>query len=445
MTSRHVNSTARPLISTTLCAVVIATTASFAGTDAKSVLEKEPAPDKSRCTWLQKKPGTLYKNDDNPYVQRLQVFGRFQWQYAYVDGEGAHEGGSRNFNYDTEEIRRLRLGAKIKFLNYFTAQASANFENDLSPLGGDRDIEYFDLYSATLDLDLQKAFDLKSFDKLEISTGKQKTSNSAEHYISSRYIKTVERSSLSNYVTAPSSTGISLHSAINDWDLKLGICSGDLEKEFSKFDNDYFYTLRAGYKFDDPNFADKARINLRLVVNGDEEKNAIKNTDSIGSFNQKWVASLSTKSRWGKLELLTDLIYGDNGSDYDIDNKGRPTTNPEREGDFWGIVVMPSYWLIEDRLETVFRYQYAAASEKEGFRISGRYSRIAGNVSDFSGFNDMSNGRGDSHHSAYLGFNYYLCGNNAKVMVGVEYDDLDSGSQDVYEGISTWAAFRMYF
>lgn len=445
MTSRYAKSTARPFIPSTLCALALSTTAAWAGTDAKSVIQEEPEPTRTWCSWLQDKPGTLYNNKGNPYVQKLQVFGRFQWQYAYVDGEGAHEGGSRDFNYDTEEIRRFRLGAKVKFLNYFTAHASANFENDLSPLGGDRDIDYFNLYSATLDLDLQKAFDLKSFDELEIFIGKQKTSNSAEHYISSRYIQTVERSSLSNFITAPSSTGIAIHSAFDAWDIDLGMYSGDLEKEFSKFDNDWFYTLRTGYKFEDPDFADKSRIDLRLVLNGDEKENAIKNPDSIGSFNQKWVASLSTKSRWGKLNLLTDLVYGDNGTDYDIDKKGRPTTNPEREGDFWGVVIMPSYWIVEDKLETVFRYQYAAASEKEGFRISGRYSRIAGEVSDFSGPNDMSNGRGDSHHSAYLGFNYYLCGDNAKIMAGVEYDDLDSGSQDVYEGTTVWTAFRMFF
>lgn len=428
-----------------LAALSLSTSAALAGSDSKSVIEPEPEPSKGFCEWLQDDPGTLYKNKDNPYIQKLQLYGRFHWQYAYLDGEGSDQGETRDFNYDTEEIRRFRLGAKIRFLDYFTAHASANFENDLSPLGLDRDVEYFSLYSASLDVDLRKAFDLDAFDELEIFIGKQKTSNSAEHYISSRYIQTVERSSLSNYITAPSSTGISVNSSFDQWDIDLGMYSGDLEKEFSKFDNDWFYTFRAGYKFDKPDFADKARIDFRLAINGDEKENAIKNPDSLGSFNQKWVASLSTKTRWGKWDLLTDLVYGDNGSDYDIDDKGRPTSNPEREGDFWGVVIMPSYWLVEDKLETVFRYQYAEAEEKEGFRISSRYSRTAGNSYDFSGPNDMSNGRGDSHHSAYLGLNYYLCEDNAKIMAGIEYDDLDSGSQDVYEGSTVWAAFRLFF
>ncbi len=422
-----------------------ATTLGMAGTDSKTSLPEAPPEPNNWCSWLSEKPGTLYKNKENPYIQELRLFGRFHWQYAYLDGRGADGLGTRKFNYDTEEIRRFRVGAKLGFLNYFEANASVNLSKDLSPLNGSRDIEYLNLYSATLEMDMQEAFDLKTFDELELRIGKEKTSQTAEGDISSRFIKTVERSSLSNYVATPSSTGLFISSEMGAWDLDLGISSGDLEREFSKFDNDYFYTLRTGYKFDDPSFADKSRIDLRVIINGDEEQNTIKNPDSIGSFNQTWVASLSTESRNGRFELLTDLVFGDNGTDYDLTDKGNPKNNPEREGSFWGLVIMPSYWLVEDRLETVFRYQYAQASEKEGFRINARYSRIAGKVDNFSGANDLSNGRGDRHHSAYLGLNYYLCGDNAKIMTGIEYDDLNSGSQDVYEGTTLWAAFRMYF
>ena len=432
-------------ISLATLSLTMATNMLVAGTDAKTPLEAAPPEPTNWCTWLSDKPGTLYKNKKNPYVQELRIFGRFHWQYAYLDGRGADEFGTRKFNYDTEEIRRFRVGGKLKFLNYFEANASVNLSKDLSPLGGSRDIEYFNLYSATLGLDAQEAFDLKTFDELELRIGKEKISQTAESDISSRFIKTVERSSLSNYVATPSATGMFISSEMGAWDLDFGISSGDLEREFSKFDNDYFYTLRTGYKFDDPSFADKSRIDLRVIINGDEEKNAIKNPDSIGSFNQTWVASLSTESKKGRFELLTDLVFGDNGTDYDLTDKGNPKNNPERGGTFWGLVIMPSYWLVEDRLETVFRYQYAHASEKEGFRIYGRYSRIAGVVGDFNGPNDLSNGRGDRHHSAYLGLNYYLCGDNAKIMTGIEYDDLNSGSQDVYEGSTVWAAFRMYF
>lgn len=431
-----------------LCALALTTATAFAGPSAKKVIEPEPDNPGNWCSWLQDKPGRLYKNKKNPYIQELQVFGRFHWQYAYVDGEGSigKDQHAQKFNYDTEEIRRFRLGAKLKFLKIFEANANINLSNDLSPIGGPRKVEYFNLYSATLGTDLVKAFDLDSIDELEFRIGKEKIAHTSEGENSSRFIKTVERSSLNWYIATPSSTGMILEAENGPWDLDLGMYSGDLQREFSNFNNDYFYTLHAGYKFKTPSFADKSRIDMRMLINGDEKENAVKNPESIGSLNQKWFISLSSESKKGRFELLTDLVYGDNGTDYGYDfDKDRPENNPDREGTFWGFTIIPSYWLIEDKLEGVFRYQYARASEKEGFRMAGRYARTAGVSQGFTGPNDLSNGRGDKHQSAYLGFNYYFCGDNAKVMTGIEYDDLDSASQSVYEGTTVWAAFRMYF
>ena len=37
------------------------------------------------CSWISSKPGTLYKSSDNQYIQEVGVFGRFQYQEAWVD------------------------------------------------------------------------------------------------------------------------------------------------------------------------------------------------------------------------------------------------------------------------------------------------------------------------------------------------------------------------
>lgn len=431
-----------------VCALSLAGLPAIAGEPNKPPKADKPSNSGDWCSWLQDDPGKLYDNDDNPYIQEFAITGRFQWQYAYLDGKGSHQGGSRRLSYDTEEIRRVRLGFELKFLNYFKLEADADLVDDLAPTGleSDHDIQYADIYAATLTFDAQEAFKMKSLDKLRFSVGKHKVSISAEKDMSSRDIKTVERSSLSDYITPPSSTGFAVRLDKGPWEINAGIYSGDEEPEFAKFngDNDYFYTLHLGYTVDKPAFFDKSNIDLRGILNGDEEANASVNPNSPGAFNPHWAVSLSTTSRKGRFGLLTDLIYGENGREYSMGKK-RIERNPEREGSFWGVVVLPTYWLVEDRLEAVFRYQYAESSRPEGFRIGSRYSRRAGESLNFTGPNDLSNGRGDSHHNAYLGLNYYLCGDNAKVMFGVEYDDLDSGSQDVYEGYTGWAAFRMYF
>ena len=107
-------------------------------------------------------------------------------------------------------------------------------------------------------------------------------------------------------------------------------------------------------------------------------------------------------------------------------------------------VFLPTRWIIENRLEAVFRYQYAHASSPEGIRLNSRYARNAGHPSQ-ENIAALDNGRGDEHHSTYLGLNYYLCGDNSKFMAGVEWDDINSNGNDVYEGITYWLAYRMYF
>ena len=57
---------------------------------------------------------------------------------------------------------------------------------------------------------------------------------------------------------------------------------------------------------------------------------------------------------------------------------------------------------------------------------------------------EVNSGRGDSHHSLYAGLNWYLCGDNAKFMTGVEYQQLDTAAGDA-SATSLLLAYRMYF
>ena len=425
-------------IQLSLCAIALTTLPVIACSDAKPPIEAPASQNGDWCSWLQNKPATLYKNKDNPYIQEVSIGGRFQWQYGFVDGESA----GRKFNYDTEEIRRFRLRAKIKFLQFFELSSSFDLENDLAPTGeeSDHDIEYAGIYTATLSFDAQKAFNIKSLDSLEISIGKHKVISTGEYAISSRHIKTVERSAISNYTTPSSSTGLMVSIDKGRWDLDLGIFSGGVDPEFSEFDssNDYFYTLRFGRSFENTPWFTKSRLDLRLTVNGNEADNSSSNADSPGAYDLDWVGSLAYTAEKDRFSLLADFIYGDNGEAFNKVGKARPA----REGSFWGLVIMPSYYIVDNKLEAVFRYQYAHASEAQGIRMSSRYVRHAGNSANLP---TVAEGRGDEHHSAYLGLNYYLCGDNTKVMIGVEYDELSSDGVDIYEGISAWAAFRMYF
>ncbi len=156
--------------------------------------------------------------------------------------------------------------------------------------------------------------------------------------------------------------------------------------------------------------------------------------DALGYGSAVALGSTYEKKRWG---VQTSLIYGDNGF-------GDPTDKPKnrinRQGDFYGVTVMPWYWLMEDRLQLVCRYEYAGSEESEGLRLESRY--IRGEHDD--PVVNVNGGRGDRYNACYLGLNYYLCGDNAKVMGGVLYENLETPAGGL-DAFTYTIAFRTSF
>jgi hypothetical protein len=123
--------------------------------------------------------------------------------------------------------------------------------------------------------------------------------------------------------------------------------------------------------------------------------------------------------------------------------KNGESSRSAREGTFWGVSIMPMYWLVENKVKLVSRYQLQHASNTQGIRLNSRYARSA----DARGEADLSwtGGRGDRHHNLYLGINYFFCGDNLKLVSGIEYDDIKSNGRNVFRGWTASSALRMYF
>ncbi len=149
------------------------------------------------CTWLQNKPGTLYKNKENPFLQEFQIEGRFQYQYGHVEGDDLN---GTDYDEDYDEVRRFRLGVKAKFLQYFGLKYQVNLVNDNRPSGGDLDWGYEDIDEAYVSFDLAKAFGNTGFEELSMKYGRQKFLLGTEAHLSSTKLLTIERSAISNKV-----------------------------------------------------------------------------------------------------------------------------------------------------------------------------------------------------------------------------------------------------
>jgi hypothetical protein len=367
------------------------------------------------CAWLQSKPGNLYKNAENPLIQGFQIGGRFQYQAALLDGEDAN---GRDFNDTYDEYRRVRIETKTDFLKFFNAGIKLNMVNDGRRDGEDLDWGYDTFDEAILTFDIKKAFGAGTLDALKLNYGRHKLNMTEEVHTSSREIHTIERSAISNklYGANNRSTGVTLDAALGEWSGTLGFFSGEDDSEFIGGWNDgqaYYLTL-----------SHQTTEELKFVLDfvGNDQAGA---DDFLG---YDWATALSGVYEKNQFGLLTTLVAGEN-------TEG--TAN--RSGSFYGFVAMPWYWILEDKLQAVFQYQYAGASESEGIRTNSRYLRSQ----HATGVN-VNSGRGDALHTVYAGLNYHLCGDNAKIMTGVEYASLATPIGDV-DTLTYLVAFRSFF
>lgn len=235
--------------------------------------------------------------------------------------------------------------------------------------------------------------------------------------MSSKEIFTIERSAIANKLYGANSrpTGITLDAAMGKWSGTVGVFSGEDDSEFIGGWNDgRAYYLSVAHKT-----TDEWRFGLDIVINDEDGVD-----DYLG---YAWAAAFNAIYEKDRFGAITTLVLGENNG------------AGVRGGSFHSLMVMPYFWVVEDRLQAVFQYQYAGASEAEGMRNNSRYVR-----SQHSPGVNVNGGRGDELHTLYAGLNYHICGDNAKIMTGIEYSTLDTPAGDV-NAITYLVAFRTYF
>ncbi|YCM46263.1 porin [Verrucomicrobiaceae bacterium 227] len=347
--------------------------------------------------------GTLYKDKSNPWIQEVKVFGRAQYQWGYSDVDNFND----DYSGQGDEIRRLRAGLSVKFLNGFKALGRVNLEE-----GGFRNHEGFS-YGGFDELYINySAENFAGFENFTVGYGRYKIAFGGEEAESSKKIKTVERSNLNNIFAPSRATGALINGEMGDLSLAFGVFSSrSSDQDWADWNGGEIYFASAAYGFGD------SELRADFIYN-----------DADGSDREiigyDWASSLTYNTEVGNFELMANATFGDMGDD-----------------NVYGVVLMPSTYLIEDRLEAVFRYQWAH-STGDSIRPNSRNLRnVAGNE-----FPSRTIGRGDDNHTFYAGLNYFICDHNAKVMLGAEYETLDGENNNVdLEATTLWAAFRMYF
>ena len=398
----------------TTAASLVAIGSVFAGPAPMDVAPVAPAPAGDWCNSL-KTFGMFHQDKNAQFIQELKFFGRMQWQYASIDGDDVN---GDSFENDFTSFRRVRVGSQVKFLNNFTLKGNINIVEEEARGGGVESLAYQNFDEVHLTYKLK---DVAGLDSLAFRYGRHKIDMDYESLQSSKKIKTVERSSLTNKVYAPRYTGLKVIAERDDWTGTLGLLSLDDNDAIGGWSHGNAIFLSSQQEAFGGNTGVHFFYNLDADGSGDDE---------VG-VGYEWAASAYYEREIGNWNFMANLTYGDNGdADY--------TGNDDRTGSFYGITIMPSTFIIEDKLEFVAKYAYQASEESEGIRTNSRYFRAGDNGAD------VNSGRGDSHHSLYAGLNYYMCGHNSKIMTGVEYETLDTPDGDA-DATTLWAAYRMYF
>lgn len=414
-----------------LAALVLSSGTALAGAPAAETSVWDDA-----CKWLSGKPGVLYKNAANPWIEEVSFTGRFQWQTAYLTGEDVN---GYDFSDDYTDLRRLRLDTKVGFLRWFTFRMESNlakdFRNSSVRFPGNDDIHYggrdFDVVSLTFDL--AKAFEIQSLDQLSLSYGRYETYISREGRTTSRELLTIERSPLANKIYEGfRPTGVKMEAAKGPWNAIAAVFSSDTNVAGGNVDciggwNDgrMYYGL-VGYK-----------VNNRLDFALEGMWNDADATDEDNLLPYQWTVSLSGEYKADPAGLIVDLILGDNGG------AEQGNTALARQGNFGGIVVMPYYWFVPKKLQGVVQYQFAAAEEDQGIRAYSRYFRA-----DHGPKVNVNSGRGDEHQLLYAGLNWYLCGHNLKLQGGAQYEWLNApgaGADGEATALTWMLGLRSYF
>lgn len=372
--------------------------------------------------WADLADGDLYKSKDNPWISSVKIEGRAHYQFAWVDG---NDTDGNDFNDDFEDFRRFRVGTEIDFLTGFKSAIGVNLVDDerYESSTNTLNVEITDYADAYLRFSVDKFVNLPFLDELDFTYGRQKVGVGYEAHRSSNELITVERTALSERIRGRGArrTGMLLRAEKDDFALELGIFSHDRSDFVGSWNHGHFYY--GSLQFD---------LTKRWSLIADGVINEAQGPDEALGYD--WVGSLSVLYEGKRSGMSFNFALGDNG---DAQNQ---VFDVERQGTFYGAVFSPWYWILKDRLQVVGQVQYQFSDQSEGIRLGDRY------LVPFHDANtaEVNNGRGDEYFSAYFGLNFHPWKGESRIMVGVQYDDLQTPDGNL-DAVTTFLALRTSF
>ncbi len=411
--------------------------------------------DPSWCEIFDK--STLYKNENNCFVQKVALTGRYHGQYVSQSFE--HSNG-QSFGSHYYDNRRFRLGAKVQFLNDFNFETSWDIgegaPGNPSNLRGE-EFASGDFFSRIDEMYINwkpKDFCIEGF---YVEVGKKKLKITREVSTSSNKILTFERSTIANEVHNDAKPwGVATGFKLAGIKHEVGVWGGGYENSADGFGPRWASTEgRGGVTYRaEKGLTDNTTLFFDYLYSNNNNGNVatnLNNADEAALSVYNHVIAIGTESEWDlgvcdrKFGLVTDLIWGRDrlaqGGE-SIVGGGAGNGNSSLAGqDTTGFVLMP-YIDLTDRLQLVTRYAYADFARMQH---SGRRAFETGQGAF------QSRPLLEDVHTMYIGLNYRLCGDNLKFMAGYEHLSADmftrpgAVDQGSLEGDSWMLGVRTHF
>lgn len=331
-----------------------------------------------------------YDNPEARVVQNVSFSGRFQYEYADVDGDQG--------NHSEWNVRRMRLGVKTQFLEELTFHAEAEFNPQ----------EHDPFYMRLTDFYLEWSPD----DRFALTFGKHGVPFTVDGSTSSKELLTIDRSDLTNnmWFTQEYIPGVSVSGENASWHYRLGVyTAGESDREFGEFNAGWFTLSSIGYDFAGKLGADEALLKVDYVYQNPDANNTFtRSLQHVGSVN------FQLESGAGGVRTDFTAASGFGG-----------------QSDLWGVMTMPFLNLTE-RVQVVGRHTYISSEAENGVRLA-RYESSA------------VSGRGNRYNEWYIGANYYFYGHKLKLQAGVDFADMDDAADDggEFSGVGASAGLRV--
>lgn len=322
-------------------------------------------------------------------IKDLQIRGRIQGQFGYSYAEN-DEGSD---DYSTFEMRRVRLGMRGTLFQNVRAQIEANFIPNS-----------FSMRSAYLEW--------REHSWIYPKFGYDKPLFGHEENTSSASIITVERSNINNQMAPGPITGASFSGSYEIFQYGAGMYTGRANVNADGYDR-YLYNGSIGVTLDRW-MPENHKLSFRV--------DGITNDDRGATFGFETGIAASSQYSWRGFDLRVEFMQA----------------NPFDGGYIRGGYIMPSY-KFTDKIQGVVRYERSTADDTF-IRAPSRYAART----DVTPSN--AEGRlGTDFEAIYVGGNYYIRGDNLKVMAGVEYSELEGTSRGTLKSTTLYGAIRMLF